>query len=97
MVGKHRQSYAIPANLDSTGKIQIDFNKDTDWSKPIFMILEPDDGVQAEAQAEAQLIARNTYDLNKALAQAEGKCPECHIIDNYHTDYCSENKETASV
>lgn len=43
VIGKNRQSYAIGTNIEGDGKLRVEINKDVDWTKPIFMILEPDD------------------------------------------------------
>lgn len=80
VIGKHRESYAVGASLASDGKFYIDINKDVDWSRPIFMILEPDDKVDFYAKS---------YGMAMETAMENGHCYNCWLIGGKHADDCT--------
>ena len=88
VIGKHRQSYAVGASMTTAGQFHIAIDKDVDWTKPIFMILEPDDKEARNAKTYA--MATQNANQGDPITDVEiPKCYDCGVVTGKHLSFCA--------
>ena len=62
-IGKDRVTREIGTILNSANELRVSFDKDIDWSEPVFMIIEPSDGVEVKPEVLLQRAEDNPVEF----------------------------------